>query len=151
MSGILFFIFASCHPLSAQFHACDRRKRSPPFLLSDGCSTLSQTPLSNQCSSLSKIIYTTSSGVTNVAWVFDMRVNRRGGGYIFSCHVHGTGYLSTSLAVYHMTSQPVYKPDEVRRFRTQRRNVLTVSPVFDLFSLLITTMQLDEWFISRNH
>ena len=32
-----------------------------------------------------------------------------------------------------MASQPVHKPDEVRRFWTQRRNVLNVSPVFDLF------------------
>ena len=50
---------------SARSHACDRRKRSPPFLLSDDCSTLSQiasrTPLSNQRSSLSKT--TTSSGL----------------------------------------------------------------------------------------
>ena len=30
---------------SARFHACDRRKRSPPFLLSDSCSTLSQIAL----------------------------------------------------------------------------------------------------------
>ena len=32
-----------------------------------------------------------------------------------------------------MTSQPVHKPDEVRRFWMQRHNVLNVSPVFDLF------------------
>ena len=93
---------------SARSHVCDRRKRSPPFLLSDGCSTLSQivsnTPLSNHRTSLSEI----------TTW-------------------------RTSLAVYHRTSQLTHKPDEVRGFRTQRRNVLTISPVFDSFSLLITT------------
>ena len=57
----------------------------------------------------------------------------RKGDYVFFCHMRGTGHWRTSLAVYHMTSQPVHKPDEVRRFWTQRRNVLNVSPVFDLF------------------
>ena len=57
----------------------------------------------------------------------------RKGDYVFSCHMRGTRHWRTSLAVYHITSQPVHKPDKVRRFRTQRRNVLNVSPVFDLF------------------
>lgn len=36
-------------------------------------------------------------------------------------------------------SQPVHKPDEDQRCRTQRRNVLTVRKVFELLSLPITT------------
>ena len=59
------------------------------------------------------------------------------GDNIFSCHMRGTGYWRTSLAVYHMTSQPVHKPDEVQRFWTQRRNVSTVSPVFDVISIYL--------------
>ena len=97
---------------SARSHACDRRKRSPPFLLRDGCSTLSQRERGREWSS---------------------HLLTRKGDYVFFCHMRGTGHWRTSLAVYHMTSQPVHKPDEVRRFWTQRRNVLNVSPVFDLF------------------
>ena len=44
--------------------------------------------------------------------------------------------------IYHMTSQQVHKSDEVRRFRTQRRDVQQtyLSPVLDLFYHLLLSV-----------